>query len=306
VNDSLGRRGRRSDAPPATAGAPVGSDEPRPALEVRHVSKQFAPPGKEPLLVLDDIDLTLQRNTFTSIVGPSGCGKSTLLRLLAGLEQPTAGEVLIEGQTHERSQISVGYVSQDDTLLPWLTVFANTALPLRFRRVGKDERRSRTMEALQMVGLDGFAGYYPHQLSGGMQKRCIIARALIYEPPILLLDEPFGPLDALTRLGLQQELLSIWERTHQTAVFVTHDIVEAVALSDRVLVMGRSPGCLRDDLDVDLARPRLVGEIPSSEEFDSIRRRVWGQLSPDLGLEPVSPPATARLAATHDADEEGA
>lgn len=252
-----------------------------PMLEFRGVSKMYALMArKEPLVVLDGIDLAVERNSFTSIVGPSGCGKSTLLRILAGMEIPTAGEVLVDGNPHDHSGIDLGYVSQDDTLLPWLTLLSNVSLPLRFRKVGKIERRNRAMDALKLVGLDSFAGYHPHQISGGMQKRCIIARALVYNPSIMLLDEPFGPLDALTKLELQQELLQIWESTQQTAVFVTHDIVEAVALSDRVIVMGRSPGRIRDDLEVALPRPRIISDVPGTDEFDVVRRRVWEQLAP--------------------------
>jgi NitT/TauT family transport system ATP-binding protein len=281
----VNRSSRRRDAGIAAAvAAPQRIANIRPMLELRGVTKRFTPVRQEALVVLENIDLTIERDTFTSLVGPSGCGKTTLLRLLAGLEAPTEGQVLLDGQPHGSSPVSVGYVSQDDTLLPWLTVLSNIALPLRFRNVSRSDRRALAMDVLEMVGLGKFFNYYPHQLSGGMQKRCIIARALVYEPPVLLLDEPFGPLDALTKLGLQQELLHIWERTKQTAVFVTHDIVEAVALSDRVIVMGRSPGAIRDDLNVGLGRPRLIGEVQSSEEFDVIRRRVWAELSPDLGL----------------------
>ncbi|HEY2795161.1 MAG TPA: ABC transporter ATP-binding protein [Micromonosporaceae bacterium] len=279
----VNRVDRSGSAAPSPSGSSGGGAGGGPVFEIRNVVKRFGA-AEGGLLVLDGIDLTVERDTFTSIVGPSGCGKSTLLRLLAGLDRPTGGEVLLNGAPHGRNALDVGYVSQDDTLLPWLSVLSNVMLPLRFRDVPKQERRDRALDVLRMVGLESFTDYYPHQLSGGMQKRCIIARALVYNPPVLLLDEPFGPLDALTRLGLQQELLGIWERTQQTAVFVTHDIVEAVALSDRVVVMGRNPGRIRDDLQVDLDRPRMMEDVPSSERFDAIRRRIWLQLSPEIGL----------------------
>lgn len=224
-------------------------------LRIEHVSKSFPLKG-ESLLVLDDISLTVEPGEFVAIVGGSGCGKSTLLRLLAGLDPDYQGALLhddvpIEGPTLER-----GLIFQDHRLFPWLTVEQNVAMAFTNTDVPAAERRSRVAAEIARVGLDGFAGAYPHQLSGGMSQRAAIARALVGRPDVLLLDEPLGALDALTRLHMQKELRRLWQEEGITMLMVTHDIEEAVYLADRVVVLEARPGRLRRIQDVSLAHPR--------------------------------------------------
>ncbi|MDY0961083.1 MULTISPECIES: ABC transporter ATP-binding protein [Massilia] len=224
-------------------------------LRIEHVSKSFPLKG-ESLLVLDDISLTVEPGEFVAIVGGSGCGKSTLLRLLAGLDPDYQGALLhddvpIEGPTLER-----GLIFQDHRLFPWLTVEQNVAMAFTNTDVPAAERRSRVAAEIARVGLDGFAGAYPHQLSGGMSQRAAIARALVGRPDVLLLDEPLGALDALTRLHMQKELRRLWQEEGITMLMVTHDIEEAVYLADRVVVLEARPGRVRRIQDVRLAHPR--------------------------------------------------
>ncbi|WP_314441436.1 ABC transporter ATP-binding protein [Massilia timonae] len=224
-------------------------------LRIEHVSKSFPLKG-ESLLVLDDISLTVAPGEFVAIVGGSGCGKSTLLRLLAGLDPDYQGALLhddapIEGPTLER-----GLIFQDHRLFPWLTVEQNVAMAFTNTDVPAAERRRRVAAEIARVGLDGFAGAYPHQLSGGMSQRAAIARALVGRPDVLLLDEPLGALDALTRLHMQKELRRLWQEEGITMLMVTHDIEEAVYLADRVVVLEARPGRVRRIQDVPLAHPR--------------------------------------------------
>ncbi len=224
-------------------------------LRIEHVSKSFPLKG-ESLLVLDDISLTVEPGEFVAIVGGSGCGKSTLLRLLAGLDPDYQGSLLhddvpIEGPTLER-----GLIFQDHRLFPWLTVEQNVAMAFTNTDVPAAERRSRVAAEIARVGLDGFAGAYPHQLSGGMSQRAAIARALVGRPDVLLLDEPLGALDALTRLHMQKELRRLRQEEGITMLMVTHDIEEAVYLADRVVVLEARPGRVRRVQDVPLAHPR--------------------------------------------------
>ncbi|MGM0590109.1 MAG: ABC transporter ATP-binding protein [Halobacteriota archaeon] len=221
--------------------------------------------GENSLLALDDINLEIEDGEFVSIVGPSGCGKSTLLHLTAALLDPTEGKVEIEGtdvtsEAHEKHK--VGLVFQTPVLLDWRTVRKNILLPVEImKQNGALDRemsyyKERTDELLELTGLDGFGDSYPQELSGGMQQRVSICRSLVYDPPVLLMDEPFGALDALTRDKMNKELLRIWEETEKTIVFVTHNLDEAVFLSDRVVVLDSRPGRIMDVIDVDLDRPR--------------------------------------------------
>ncbi|MGE0056741.1 MAG: ABC transporter ATP-binding protein [Dehalococcoidia bacterium] len=210
-----------------------------------------------PLAALQGIDLDIRRGEFVSIIGPSGCGKSTLLRLIGGLQQPTRGRLLIDGKPPRDAQRdkSIGFVFQDPSLLPWRTVIENVKLPLQ---VNKRPRGLDPERLVDLVGLNGFHGYYPHQLSGGMQQRVAIARSLVTSPSLLLMDEPFGALDEITRAAMRFELLRVWRAsdTSCTVLFVTHSISEALLLSDRVVVMTPQPGRIAGVLDVDLPRPR--------------------------------------------------
>ena len=203
-----------------------------------------------PSLALEDITLQIPAGEFCTIVGPSGCGKSTILNLLSGLIAPSDGTVSFRGAPVRGINTDVGYVTQDDNLLPWRTLQSNVEIALEFQGVPKPERALRSAELIARVGLAGFENYYPGQLSGGMRKRAAIIRTLIYDTHMILMDEPFGPLDAQTRLVLQNDLLLLWERMRRTVLFVTHDLVEAIALSDRIVVMSSAPGRIKKVYEV--------------------------------------------------------
>ena len=222
-------------------------------LEVSGLNKQFGD-----LQVLQNIDLAVERGEFIAVVGPSGCGKTTFLRMVAGLEPVSSGTILLDGQKLSGPGGNRGFVFQNDSLLPWRTVLANALIgPEVMGQVGAKERQ-RTLDLLKLVGLGGFEGYYPRQLSGGMRQRVNLARALAIDPEILLMDEPFASLDAQTREIMQTELLRIWEQGRKTVLFVTHQIDEAVFLSDRVLVFARRPGRLQESVEIKLPRPRAA------------------------------------------------
>ncbi|MEO8858644.1 MAG: ABC transporter ATP-binding protein, partial [Burkholderiaceae bacterium] len=226
------------------------------AIEVRGLTKAFYDATSDRVTVaVQDIGFSVQRGEFVSIVGPSGCGKTTVLRIMAGLEQALAGEVLLaSGRTP-------AMVFQEASVLPWLSVRDNIGFPLRIKAVAQDERRRRVDAMLQLTGLNDFADAKPHQLSGGMKQRVAVARALVDDRDLLLMDEPFGALDEQTRLVLQQELLRIWEHSGKTVVFITHSVDEALVLSDRVLVMSPRPGKIVADIAVPFERPRDVVEM---------------------------------------------
>ncbi|QGY01911.1 ABC transporter ATP-binding protein [Methylobacterium mesophilicum SR1.6/6] len=241
-------------------------------LTVDAVSHAFAIRGA-PLPVLDRVSLTVEPGGFVALLGPSGCGKSTLLRLVAGLEPPDAGTIAIDGDPVEDPDPSRLLVFQDPTLYPWRTVRANVALGLEARGVGR-ERATLADAALHLVGLDGFAEVYPHQLSGGMAQRVALARALVNEPRLLLLDEPLGKLDALTRLAMQAELLRLWQEKRFTALLVTHDVEEALVLAERVIVLSDRPAAIRAELPVPVAYPRHRDD----PEIVRLRREILGIL----------------------------
>jgi NitT/TauT family transport system ATP-binding protein len=207
---------------------------------------------------LDDVTLYLSRESFVCLVGPSGCGKSTLLRILAGLLSPSSGRVLLDSQPITHAQRRIGIVFQKANLMPWRTVYSNLTLPLELAGLPPAERDRRAQAMLELTGLHGFAETYPAALSGGMAQRVAIGRALIHYPEVLLMDEPFGSLDALTREQMSEELLHIWARHRKTVLMVTHSIPEAVLLADRVLVMSPRPGHLVEDVNIPLARPRSL------------------------------------------------
>jgi len=225
------------------------ASERAPVLELRGVSKRFG----SGLEALSRIDLAASRGEFLSLLGPSGCGKSTLLRIVAGLTPPSAGDCRL---AVDRSPGRIGFVFQDPTLMPWSTVAANVLLPFRIARHRGGEVRDRALAAISAVGLAGFEDSYPHQLSGGMRMRVSIARALVTDPDLLLLDEPFAALDEITRLQLNDDLLRLWERHRTTILFVTHSVFESVYLSTRIAVMSARPGRVAADLTVDLPQPR--------------------------------------------------
>jgi NitT/TauT family transport system ATP-binding protein len=228
--------------------------------------------GPDRVEVLDGLTACVADREFVGVVGPSGCGKSTLLRLIAGILEPSAGSVRFSGG--EPEQVPTAMVFQDHALLPWLDVLDNVALPLEARRIGRTHRRDRAAVIATRFGLAGFLSAYPHQLSGGMRQRAGIARALIANPSVLLMDEPFGSLDAQTRLVMQEELLQTWELDRRTVIFVTHDIEEAIRLSDRVLVLSGRPARVIADIPIEIRRPRVAGPTPDAEVAD-LRWRIW-------------------------------
>ncbi len=234
------------------------SAEPGPVVQLRGVDKAFTAHGEVVTAALSGIDLEIQRGEFVSLIGPSGCGKSTLLRIIGDLTQPTAGEVTVNGKAASaaRRGREYGIVFQAPVLFDWRRVEDNVRLPLELLGVRRAEREERADEMLRLVDLTDFARHYPYQLSGGMQQRVAIARALALEPALLLMDEPFGALDEMTRERMNSEVLRIWEKTGTTIVFVTHSIPEAVFLSSRVVVMSHRPGRITRTVDIDLPRPR--------------------------------------------------
>jgi NitT/TauT family transport system ATP-binding protein len=251
-------------------------------LEYRGVRRHFVD-GNRDFVAVDDINLDVRRGEFLSIIGPSGCGKSTLLNMAAGLLEPTDGTVLYEGKPIRGLNTNVGYVTQRDTLLPWRTVERNVALPLELQGVPSAERKRRVRDVLEMVGLTGRGNRYPSQLSGGMSKRTALAQILIYEPTTLLMDEPFGALDAQLRMALQRDLLDIWERTGKTILFVTHDLEEAILMGDRVVVFGANPGRIIHIEDIGLERPRDLVALRADPKFTSAWEKLWELLAPQIG-----------------------
>lgn len=239
-------------------------------LAIHNLHKSFTI-NRQSKKVLDGIDLTLADNEFVAIVGTSGCGKSTLLSIAAGLEEFDDGDVLVDGQPIEGAGTDRGVVFQAYTLLPWLTALENVEFALKAAGHGKRECREIAREHLQLVNLANFADAYPNELSGGMKQRVAIARALSYRPKILLMDEPFGALDAMTRRQMQELLTEVWEAHRLTVMFVTHDVEEAVYLSDRIVVMGA--GCIKDTVSVPLPRPRLEGAC-DGPQFIELQRHV--------------------------------
>jgi NitT/TauT family transport system ATP-binding protein len=260
-------------------------------LSIRKVRLTFPRRGQAPLIALDDIDIAVPDKQFAVIVGPSGCGKSSLLYLVAGLTEPSGGELLLDGRRIEGSGRDRGMVFQSYTLFPWLTVRGNVAFGLRLRGVADAEVRATVDRYIREVGLNGFEDAYPKQLSGGMMQRVALARAMANDPEILLMDEPFGALDSQTRLVMQQLLLRVWEHEHKTVLFVTHDIDEAIFLGDRVFVMTARPGRIKEEIAVDLPRPRAA-TVTMSAQFLAIKQRILGLLQEEvnksLGLEPVA------------------
>ena len=246
----------------------------RPHVVIRGVNKRFQV-GDGEVEALARIDATIERGAFVCLIGASGCGKSTLLRVVAGFEEPTTGEVLVEGKPVTAPGSDRGMVFQDYALFPWMTVRQNIGFGPRQRQLPRKEVEDIADEFVKLVGLERASSRYPSQLSGGMKQRVAIARVLANNANILLMDEPFGALDALTREQLQRELLQIWARTRVTVVFVTHSVEEAALLADRVLVMSAGPGRIESDIRIDLPRPRDV----SSPEFNAVRRELAQRLT---------------------------
>ena len=252
-------------------------------LELKDVTVSFPfPHGRPPLLALDGLTLSVEQGELVALVGPSGCGKTTALNVLAGQVRPTSGQVRLAGEPVEGMLPSVGYISQADTLLPWRTVEDNVALAMELRGVPKAQRRETARALMAKMGLGGFERSYPRELSGGMKKRAAIARVLAIDPAILMMDEPFAPLDALTRQRLQDEILTTWEATGCTILYVTHDLTEAITLADRVLQMSTRPGKVVREYVIDLPRPRRVMDVKFTPHFVELERAIWQDLETQL------------------------
>ena len=249
-------------------------------IEARNVGKTYGI-DRAPVRALDDISFAVAEGQFVSLVGPSGCGKSTLLQILGGLIEHTEGEVFVDGtEVIAPLPDKIAIVFQEATLLPWKTAAANIEFPLEINGVGRAERRARAQSLLDLVGLRDFAERFPHELSGGMRQRVAIARGLVRDPRIVLMDEPFGALDEQTRTKMGQELLNIWQKTKKTIFFITHSLTEALYLSDVVLVMSARPGRIIDTITVELPRPRRF-EMIGSAAFGQMRNRIWQQIAGD-------------------------
>jgi NitT/TauT family transport system ATP-binding protein len=254
------------------------ADADRPKVVIENVGMTFVDPALGTVTALDGIDLALQDGEFLSIVGPSGCGKSTLLKLISGLLPPTSGRVLVEDVEVREPPPGVGFMFQRDALLPWATVADNIAVGLELSGAPAAERRAKVAELIDFLGLKGFERHYPAALSGGMRQRVSLGRILAYAPTVYLMDEPFGALDAQTKLAMGRELLRIWSTYQRSIIFVTHDIEEAVGLSDRVVVMSGRPGRIRAEYVVDIPRPRDIRQIRLSGRFREICDGIWADL----------------------------
>jgi sulfonate transport system ATP-binding protein len=252
-------------------------------IELTAVTKRFLTPAGEPFTAIHDVNLVVEAGQFCAIVGPTGCGKSTTLTLVSGLDRPSGGAVSVGGNRVDGITHGTSFVFQADALMPWKTVLGNVAMGPIFRHVAKKEAHERAREWLRRVGLSGFEDHHPHQLSGGMRKRVALASALINEPSILLMDEPFGALDVQTKAIMSNELLALWEETRPSVIFVTHDLEEAIALADRVVVMTVGPGTVKGIYEIDLPRPRgAVQEIRFEPRFLELHQQIWHSLRDEV------------------------
>jgi NitT/TauT family transport system ATP-binding protein len=250
-------------------------------IQARNVNLTFRPPQRAPVRALAHFDIDVEAGEFLSIVGPSGCGKSTFLNVLLGLLRPDSGDITVDGRRISGPGTDRAMVFQEFGLLPWRTVESNVELGLELKRLPVETRRDTSRRLIEMVGLAGFEGHYPHELSGGMKQRVGLARALATNPEVLLMDEPFAALDAQTRDLMQVELLRIWQQARKTVLFVTHQIEEAVYLSDRVMVMTKRPGNAKKVFDIGLPRPRDY-EMRVTPEFNDLKLEIWQTLRDEI------------------------
>jgi NitT/TauT family transport system ATP-binding protein len=260
----------------------VAADEAPTRIDVRGLSKVFGRPGGE-LRAVDNVSFKIRKGEFVSLLGPSGSGKSTLLNMIATLLEPSDGSIFIDGVAQVgKANPKVGYMFQRDTLFPWRTVAGNIAYALEAAGVGAEERRSRVAECISQAGLNGFEQAYPRALSGGMRQRVQLMRTLIRKPEVLLMDEPFGALDTHTKLEMHRVLLDIWERERQTVLFVTHDLAEALTLSDRIILLAARPGRVKNVFDVNFPRPRDEVSLRETEEYARLFSSVWHSLGEEF------------------------
>jgi NitT/TauT family transport system ATP-binding protein len=255
------------------------------SIVLEHVTQRFPLPRENrEFTAVQDVSFQVDGGEFVSIVGPSGCGKSTLLGLIAGLVPTTDGRVTVDGEPVAGVNPRLGFVFQRDALFPWKTVAQNVGLPLLFRGIESATAQRLVDEWIGRIGLRGFEHYHPHQLSGGMRKRVALAMTMVYEPQIVLMDEPFGALDVQTRNLMENDLLEIWNQFRRTVVFVTHDLEEAIALSDRIVVMTASPGRVKSIYPISLPRPRSVTEIRFHPDFGRFYETIWKDLKDEVRL----------------------
>src|SRR5574342_945155 len=254
-----------------------------PVLELRNLTKEVATGGAQPFVIFKGISLSVREGEFVSIVGPSGCGTTTMLRVINGLMPASGGDILIDGKSARQldHELVMGFVFQGASLLPWRTSLKNVLLGIEGKKEPGKRAEHTARRYLDLVGLSGFENHYPHELSGGMQQRVNLARALAVDPRILLMDEPFAALDAQTRNFMQLELLRIWRETRKTVIFVTHMISEAILLSDRVVVFSHRPGTVRSEFQVPLPRPRTM-DIKSDPRFLELEKIVWKQIEEEV------------------------
>jgi NitT/TauT family transport system ATP-binding protein len=252
------------------------------AIELRNVTKKFATADGGTYTAIEDLSLTVEDGQFCAVVGPTGCGKSTTLTLVSGLERPSRGEALVDGEPVRGIETSTGFVFQQDAVFPWKTVLDNVAAGPLYRGEGRHEATQLARDWLRRVGLGGFEDRYPHQLSGGMRKRVALAQSLINQPRILLMDEPFSALDVQTRAIMSTELLHLWDQTRPSVVFVTHDLEEAIALADKVVVLTAGPGTVKAEFEIDLPRPRVVQEIRFDRRFTRLYEQIWEALRTEV------------------------
>ncbi|MGN6550015.1 MAG: ABC transporter ATP-binding protein [Pararhizobium sp.] len=266
-----------TDARPTTAAV-------SPAIALDNVTRRFVSPDGKMLTALRDFTMTVERGEFACVVGPTGCGKSTTLNLVTGLARPSAGTVSIMGKPVEGINRDIGFVFQADALFPWRSVLDNVAAGPLYRGAGKKAAYAKARDWIARVGLAKFEGHYPHQLSGGMRKRVALAQTFINEPKILLMDEPFSALDVQTRTLMQGELLSLWQESGASVVFVTHDLEEAIALADKVYVLTAGPATVKSVYHIDLPRPRVMEEIRYEDRFVEIARVIWNDLREEVQI----------------------
>ncbi|MFB7502615.1 ABC transporter ATP-binding protein [Streptomyces broussonetiae] len=264
----------------SSAGAAVREDA---HIEISGLTKRFLTPAGEVFTALEGVSFTVEPGQFCAVVGPTGCGKSTTLGMVSGLDRPSEGSVKVGGREVDGITDGVSFMFQADALLPWKSVLGNVLMGPVFRGVPKQQAQTAARDWLRRVGLSGFEDRYPHQLSGGMRKRVAMAAALINEPKILIMDEPFGALDVQTKAIMSTELLGLWEQIRPSVIFITHDLDEAVALADRVVVMTSSPGSVKAVFDIDLPRPRgSVQEIRFQPRFIELQQQIWETLREEV------------------------
>lgn len=249
---------------------------------VESLKHTFTTETGDPVPVIDDVNFSVRPFEFVAVVGPSGCGKSTLLNIMSGSLKPQAGTVTLDGQTLHSITPRIGYISQSDSLLPWRTTLTNVELGMELRRVPKQERRDKAMALIRQADLSGFENAYPYQLSGGMRKRVDIIKVLAMDPEIIFMDEPFASLDVFTREMLQTYILSLWQTTQRTVLFITHDLTEAIMLSDRVIILTKRPARVKSEHTITLPRPRTPADLRFNPAFIQLHKSIWDDLKDEV------------------------